>query len=412
MWGPGPPMPCDYGYMGMPPPPGGPPGMPGYGCAGKGDFGYGMMKGDFGPYGCKGPPPPPPGMDCAMGLWPPPMGGSHDDRGRGDPRDHRDDRRDSGSGASSGSLFVGGVSFRAEERDLRALFERAHIQAQNVTISTDRETGKSRGFAFVELADHRQVDHAIRTLNGADCCGRNITVQEQVQKAKGDGGKGERHPPHGGGGRDGPRDFGQDRGYSDRGGDVGSRLFVGGVNFSATDEDLRSKFAEVGEVVSAKIVLDRDTGKSKGFAFVEFADARDAQVALRKLQGVEICGRPIRLNLPTEKGGGKGGKEGGKDGGKDGGFGGFGGGASRKPAYSGMSTDRRKELFDSSSPSRSRSRGRNRHRRSRSRKEVQRRSPSDSLRRGLIVDGGEVISDFGRREGKRSGWDRPDESEL
>jgi len=381
------------------------------------------MKGDFGPYGCKGPPPPPPGMDCGWadrdGRRPPPIGDGHDDRGR-DARNRDDDcdrdRRggfhDDGGSASSGSLFVGGVSFRAEERDLRAVFERAHVQVQSLTISTDRETGKSRGFAFVELADPRQVDHAIRSLNGVDCCGRTLTVQEQVQKAKGgigDRGGGGRPPPHRGGGKDGPRDFGQDRGYSDRGGAVGSRLFVGGVNFTATDEDVRSKFAEVGEVVSAKIVLDRETGKSKGFAFVEFADPRDAQAALSKMQGVEICGRPIRLNLPTEKGGGKGGK----DGGKDGGFGGYGGGHSMKPAFSGISADRHKELFGSSSPSRSRSHRRSRHKRSRSsRKEVQRSPRSESLTRGLIVEGGEVISDFGRREGKRSGWDRPDEADL
>ena len=58
-------------------------------------------------------------------------------------------------------------------------------------------------------------------------------------------------------------------------------------------------WVEVGEGVGARIVTDRDTGKPKGFAFVDFATAEDAQRALRKMNNVEICGRQVRVDLPT-----------------------------------------------------------------------------------------------------------------
>ncbi|CAK0813621.1 unnamed protein product [Prorocentrum cordatum] len=244
-------------------------------------------------------------------------------------------------GPDGGNLFLGGLAFRAEEKDIRELFEKNGLDVAKVTVACDRETGKSKGYAFVELRDARQGDRAVRALTGQEICGRPITVE-----VKG----GERGPRAGPGGaergaEDRPRDGGGDK-----------RVFVGGVSVLCTDEVLREKFSEVGEVVGARIVTDRDTGKPKGFAFVDFATPEDAQRALRKMNNVEICGRQVRVDLPTNsKGGGKGDGPGagppaaGKSGGKG-------------PKFQGLSDDRRKQLFGSVSPQRSKSRSKKRQR--------------------------------------------------
>jgi len=119
------------------------------------------------------------------------------------------------------------------------------------------------------------------------------------------------------------RDGGRDR----RGGDQGGsrpvelrKLFIGKLSFDATEEDIRHKFSKVGEVVSARIVKDRDTGKSKGFGFVEFADAADAEYALNNMKAVEIAGRVVILDRAGQgRDGGGGGDRGngGRDGGRD-----------------------------------------------------------------------------------------------
>ncbi len=73
-------------------------------------------------------------------------------------------------------------------------------------------------------------------------------------------------------------------------------LFVGGLSFSATEEDLRSAFGSVGNIISVRIVQDRDTGKPRGFAFVNFETPESVDAAIRECQGMELCGRNVRLD--------------------------------------------------------------------------------------------------------------------
>jgi RNA recognition motif-containing protein len=74
------------------------------------------------------------------------------------------------------------------------------------------------------------------------------------------------------------------------------KLFVGSLPFSLTDEELRQVFEEIGPVVSAKVIFDRATGRSKGFGFVEMENDADADKALQMLNGKEVKGRPIVVN--------------------------------------------------------------------------------------------------------------------
>lgn len=77
---------------------------------------------------------------------------------------------------------------------------------------------------------------------------------------------------------------------------MAKKLFVGGIPFSCTNDSLRDHFATVGAVESATIIMDRATGRSKGFGFVEMATDEDAQAAIAKLNGSDLDGRTINVS--------------------------------------------------------------------------------------------------------------------
>lgn len=78
------------------------------------------------------------------------------------------------------------------------------------------------------------------------------------------------------------------------------KLFVASLSFQATDEDLRELFAPYGEVTDATVVMDRATGRSKGFGFVKMASADEAQAAMEALDGAMVRGRPIVVKPARE----------------------------------------------------------------------------------------------------------------
>ena len=110
---------------------------------------------------------------------------------------------------------------------------------------------------------------------------------------------------------------------------MGKKLYVGNLAFTATDQELANTFAQFGTVESARIITDRDTGRSKGFGFVEMSTDEEANAAIEKFNGQPMGGRNMtvseaRPQAPREGGGGRGGPRGG--GGGPRGFGGRGGG--------------------------------------------------------------------------------------
>jgi len=78
---------------------------------------------------------------------------------------------------------------------------------------------------------------------------------------------------------------------------MSTKIFVGNLPYSVTDASLRSNFGEFGKVSSAKVMMDRETGKSKGFGFVEMASAEQAQAAIEALNGMSVDGRTISVSL-------------------------------------------------------------------------------------------------------------------
>jgi RNA recognition motif-containing protein len=106
-------------------------------------------------------------------------------------------------------------------------------------------------------------------------------------------------------------------------------IYVGNLSYQATDEQLQVEFEAFGQVTSAKIIIDKMTGASRGFAFVEMPNQAEAENAIRNLNGKEVAGRALRVNesRPREGAGGPGGgSRGGRGGGGGGGFGGGNGG--------------------------------------------------------------------------------------
>lgn len=110
------------------------------------------------------------------------------------------------------------------------------------------------------------------------------------------------------------------------------KLYVGNISFTTTNQDLNDLFGQIGTVESANIIEDRETGRSRGFGFVEMASREDGEKAIEELNGKEFSGRELKVNeaKPQENrgggGGGRGGYGGGGGRGNRGGGGGYGGG--------------------------------------------------------------------------------------
>ncbi len=112
---------------------------------------------------------------------------------------------------------------------------------------------------------------------------------------------------------------------------MSKKLFVGGLSWGTTDDGLHSAFSQFGEIVEAKVITDRETGRSRGFGFVTYTSDEGASKAISEMDGTELDGRTIKVNEAEDKprtggGGGGGGGRGGYGGGRGGRGGGGGGG--------------------------------------------------------------------------------------
>jgi RNA recognition motif-containing protein len=104
---------------------------------------------------------------------------------------------------------------------------------------------------------------------------------------------------------------------------LGKKLYVGNLNYNMGDSDLQQLFAASGTVSSAQVIMDRETGRSKGFGFVEMSTDQEATAAMTALNGKDVDGRALTVNEARAK----------TEGGSRGGFGGGGGGGGRRDRY-------------------------------------------------------------------------------
>ncbi|XP_072952143.1 33 kDa ribonucleoprotein, chloroplastic [Typha angustifolia] len=179
----------------------------------------------------------------------------------------------------SGRLYVGNLPFSMTPAQLAEIFGEAGT-VDTVEVIYDRVTDRSRGFAFVTMATVEEASEAIRMLDGSQLGGRAVKVNfPEVPRG------GEREVMS-------PKARGGTRGFIDS----PYKVYAGNLGWSLTSQALKDAFAAQPGLLGAKIIFDRDTGRSRGFGFISFASAEEAQAAIEAMNGVEVEGRPLRLS--------------------------------------------------------------------------------------------------------------------
>ncbi|PKI68135.1 hypothetical protein CRG98_011434 [Punica granatum] len=176
-------------------------------------------------------------------------------------------------------LFVGNLPFSVDSAQLAGLFENAG-NVEMVEVIYDKDTGRSRGFGFVTMSTSEEVEAAAQQFNGYEFEGRLLRVNSGPPPSRRDG------PP--------PR---MGRGGSSS----GNRVYVGNLSWGVDDLALETLFSEQGKVVEAKVVYDRESGRSRGFGFVTYSTADEVDSAIETLNGVDLNGRPIRVTVAEAK---------------------------------------------------------------------------------------------------------------
>ncbi|KAK3008358.1 hypothetical protein RJ639_014886, partial [Escallonia herrerae] len=170
-------------------------------------------------------------------------------------------------------LFVGNLPFNVDSAALAGLFGRAG-NVEMVEVIYDKVTGRSRGFGFVTMSSADEVEAAAQQFNGYELDGRALRVNSGPPPRKEDS------PFSGdssfrGGARGGGRSF-----------DNTNRLYVGNLSWGVDNLALETLFSEQGKVMEAKVVYDRDSGRSRGFGFVTYSSADEVNRAIESLNGV------------------------------------------------------------------------------------------------------------------------------
>lgn len=203
-------------------------------------------------------------------------GGRHDDRRdskRDSPAQPTEDERD------SRTVFVQQLAARLRTRELKAFFEKVG-PVNEAQIVKDRISQRSKGVGYVEFKEEASVAGALQ-LTGQKLLGIPVIVQmTEAEKNR------QARNPEGSGGHPNSIPF--------------HRLYVGNIHFNVTEQDLQAVFEPFGELEFVQLQKD-DTGRSRGYGFVQFRDAGQAREALEKMNGFDLAGRPIRVGLGNDK---------------------------------------------------------------------------------------------------------------
>ncbi|XP_061364865.1 28 kDa ribonucleoprotein, chloroplastic-like [Gastrolobium bilobum] len=172
-------------------------------------------------------------------------------------------------------IFVGNLPFDVDSEKLAMLFETAGT-VMVAEVIYNRATDRSRGFGFVTMSTVEELEKAVEKFSGYDLDGRVLTVNKAAPK----GAQPERPP----------RAF-----------DNGLRVYVGNLPWDVDNVRLEQIFSEHGKVENARVVYDRETGRSRGFGFVTMSSETDINDAIAALDGQSLDGRAIRVNVAEER---------------------------------------------------------------------------------------------------------------
>ncbi|KFK40824.1 hypothetical protein AALP_AA2G046300 [Arabis alpina] len=170
-------------------------------------------------------------------------------------------------------LYFGNLPYNVDSATLAHIIQ-DFANPELVEVLYNRDTGQSRGFAFVTMSNVEDCNIIIDNLDGTEYFGRNLKVNFADKP------KPNKEPLY-------P--------------ETEHKLFVGNLSWTVTSETLAGAFRECGDVVGARVVYDGDTGKSRGYGFVCYSSKEEMETALESLDGSELEGRAIRVNLAQGK---------------------------------------------------------------------------------------------------------------
>jgi len=169
-------------------------------------------------------------------------------------------------------LYVGNISWDTQPDDLTSAFSEYGTVTQ-CDVVTDA-TGRSRGFGFVTFESTDVASAAVEGLNGHVIDGRELRVDFHQQNRT-------------------PRERTERRSQPSR---TGNRIYIGNLPWRFDDYDLKDAFEEFGNVEDARVITDRETGRSRGFGFVTMVEEESMEKAIAALDGAECDGRQLRVN--------------------------------------------------------------------------------------------------------------------
>ncbi|CAN0891356.1 RNA-binding protein CP31B, chloroplastic, partial [Linum grandiflorum] len=172
-------------------------------------------------------------------------------------------------------VFVGGLPFDVDSEKLAMLFEQAGI-VEIAEVIYNRETDSSRGFGFVTMSTVEEAEKAIQMFNRYEIEGRTLTVN----KAAARGTRPERAP---------------------RSTENNYTVYVGNVPWSVDDARLMEVFSEHGKVTNARVIYDKESGRSRGFAFVTMATEAEMNDVVAAMDGQSLDGRSLRVNVAENR---------------------------------------------------------------------------------------------------------------
>ncbi|KAL4313195.1 hypothetical protein GQ457_01G031260 [Hibiscus cannabinus] len=173
-----------------------------------------------------------------------------------------------GESAVNTKLYFGNLPYNVDSAQLAGIIQ-DYGSPELVEVLYDRQTGKSRGFAFVTMSTVEDCNTVIQNLDGSEYLGRTLRVNFSDKPKP----KEPLYP------------------------ETEFKLFVGNLSWSVTSESLTQAFQDYGSVVGARVLYDGETGKSRGYGFVSYSTKSEMEAAIQSLNGVELEGRALRVSL-------------------------------------------------------------------------------------------------------------------
>lgn len=169
-------------------------------------------------------------------------------------------------------LYFGNLPYLCDSAQLAGIIQE-YASPELIEVLYDRDTGKSRGFAFVTMSTIEDCEAVIKSLDGREYGGRMMRVNYSDKPRP----KAPLYP------------------------ETEYKLFVGNLGWTVTSDHLLQAFREYGNVVGARVLYDGETARSRGYGFVSYATKAEMETALEALNGVEIEGRAMRVSLAQGK---------------------------------------------------------------------------------------------------------------